>query len=288
MKPSEILSSLPKWSQATPETLVASPAWAMQARLGDKACIVRLDAPFPADTLDIAIRLGDDSATLSIPDSPYFPELHAVWSARGEIPEPILLALVEKDCCDLLQLIENSVHRQLAISSISNSPNDANRLFARIELDGESLFTFSITSSKAIVQALGVLRNIDTSNPELRAEQLPCETQYAAFSLRAADAASLEQGDSLLIPEIDTLEPSLIVDGRFIASSQGVAAWKDDGLFRIVSATKGSISLGELFDNAVTAQKPNPEDALALLHNGKTIATGRLGGVVDKPAFICD
>ena len=49
MKPLEILSALPDWSKATPDQLLASPAWTLPCRLGDTPCGLRLDAPRPAD-----------------------------------------------------------------------------------------------------------------------------------------------------------------------------------------------------------------------------------------------
>ena len=41
MKPLEILSALPKWANAAPESLLDSPAWAMPCRLGDASATLR-------------------------------------------------------------------------------------------------------------------------------------------------------------------------------------------------------------------------------------------------------
>ena len=109
MKPLEILSELPQWAKATANNLLASPAWAMPCRLGEQNCTMRLDALRPSETLDLLVRLGAEEHVLGLCDSENLGELHAVWPTRAEVPEPVLLALVEKECGMLLQLIENAV-----------------------------------------------------------------------------------------------------------------------------------------------------------------------------------
>ena len=79
---------------------------------------------------------------------------------------------------------------------------------------------------------------------------LPCETELAAFTLPAADLASLAVGDALLLPEIGTVPPRLVVDGRFAVDENGVLPFKDDGRLHVVGAEARSMTLGELFDRA--------------------------------------
>ena len=191
MKPFEILSSIPKWAKLAPSAIVASPAWAMPCRLGDRNCTMRLDAACPADTLDIAIRLGDDEHVLGLSDSERFPELHAVWSARAEMPEPILLALVEKDCGPLLQLIENAAHRQLGVIGIAEKPSGRPDLLVRISSGDEDITSFKLSSSPDLMSTFGQLRYIDVTHPTVREDTLPAETEYAAFALLATDIATL-------------------------------------------------------------------------------------------------
>ena len=108
MKPHEILSMLPQWADAAPEALLDSPAWAMPCRLGEDSTVLRTADVRPGDTLNLAVLLDGERHVLSIADSPRFADIHALWPSRADVPEPILLALVEKECGPLLQLVDSS------------------------------------------------------------------------------------------------------------------------------------------------------------------------------------
>ena len=109
MKPFEILSSLPKWSRLSADAIVDSPAFAMPCRLGDESATLVLGAVPPSDAISLSVTLDDNPHVLSLGRSPRFKELESVWDSRADVPEPILLALVEKDAGDVFQLIENAV-----------------------------------------------------------------------------------------------------------------------------------------------------------------------------------
>ena len=121
MKPIDILSSLPSWSKASHEDILSSPAWAMPCRLGDTPCTMRQAKTRPAEVLPLAVRFEDEELILGLADTPAFPELHAVWDSRADVPDAILLALVEKDCGAFLQLLENAVRRQLKIVGLAQA-----------------------------------------------------------------------------------------------------------------------------------------------------------------------
>lgn len=294
MKPLEILSSLPNWSQATPGQLLASPAWTLPCRLGDTPCGLRLDAPRPAETLDIRIRLENEEHVLGLVDTPSLPELHAVWDTRAEIPEPILLALVEMDCGPLLQLIENASRRQLKVLGLATAPAESPTLCARVFSEAGDILSFTLTNSPGITETLGQLRFINTAHPDVRDRTLPAEVSYASFALSAAELAALAPGDSLLLPEIGSLAPRLIVDNRFLVSEGTLSIWKNDGLLRVVAPETATATLGALFDAAENAeslaQPPPAENAPLRLvgADGASIATGRLGKVGVQPAFVVD
>ncbi len=295
MKPLEILSALPDWSKATPDQLLASPAWTLPCRLGDMACALRLDAPRPAETLDILIRLENEEHVLGLVDSPTLPELHAVWNARSEIPEPILLALVEKDCGPLLQLIENASRRQLKVVGLASAPAEGTPISARVFSDAGDILAFTLDLSPALTETLGQLRFIDTSHDDVRTRPLQAETTYASFALSAADLAALAPGDALLLPEVGSLAPKLIVDGRFLVAEGNVSAWQEDGLLRVSALDSSSVPLGALLDaaagnaEALSQQQPAENAPLRLVGvDGTSLATGRLGKVAAQSAFIVD
>ncbi|MBO7483453.1 MAG: hypothetical protein J6U17_06185 [Kiritimatiellae bacterium] len=291
MKASEILGAIPRWANAAPAALVASPAWAMPCRLGDDPCTMRLDALRPADTLDLAVALEDEPHVLSLADTPRFPELHRLWSVRADVPEAILLALVEKEAGPLLQLIENAAHRQLRVAGLAAAPDgESARLFARVSSAEGDVLSFAITSSPALVASLGRLVFIDTNHPSVREETVPAVLTVAAFTLSAAELASLSVGDALLVPEADANPPSLVADGRLLVDANGVAPFADDGRLRVESADPLDVTLGFLFDHAASpsavARRPTPQ--LRLVFAGRTVACGRMERVADQCAFVVE
>lgn len=292
MKQSEILALLPECAKASAGAILASPAWAMPCRLGDVSCTMRLDAERPSETIDLSVRFEGESHVLSLADSEAFPELHSIWSTRMELPEPILLALVEKDCGQFFQLLENAVHKQLSVQGLANEPAGEDALAARIVADGRTLVVFKLTSSQSIVSALGTLRFIDVSNSAVRDSALSAEVEYASFALPAADIAALGPGDNILLPEVGTIAPRIIVDDRFYISESGVSAWVDDGMLRVVRAEPMSITVGELMDAATDGRAAEPvpvmETALKLTRMGKTVATGRFSKLASQNAFVVD
>lgn len=295
MKPSEILASIPRWSSATADEILASPAWSMPCRLGDVQCAM-MQAPCPVDTLDLAILLEDEPHVLHIGDSPSFAELHAIWSSRADIPEPILLALVEKDCGPLLQLLENATRRRLKLVGLANATGDSDAPILSAQV---SDISFALTLSDAVTAAFGNLRNLDLAHESIRSVVLPAVAEYAAFVLPAQDASGLAVGDAVLLPEIGSIPPRLVADGRFVVDGNGVAPFEDDGRCRVVAAEPCQITLGELFDAANDAQEtteppnhrttvPTDDSQLRLVQKGKTLASGHLEHLADQPAFIVE
>ena len=290
MKPIEILSALPQWAKASPQNIFSSPAWAMPCRLGDNPCMLRHDETRPEDVLPLAVRFEDEDHTLGLTDSPAFPELHSVWNARADVPEQILLALVEKDCGAFLQLLENAARRQLKIVGIKDSSPEGCEC---LKLDGDAPVSFTLDLSPMLVETFGQLRNIDTGHPSITDATIAAEVEYASFALSAAELSSLAPGDALLLPEIGSLAPHIVADGRFALSENGLSPWKDEGLLRVCAALPSGITLGTLFnateDTPPQMPQPPQENApLKLVRFGKTVAHGHLINLAGQPAFTPD
>jgi len=294
MKSLEILLALPKWATAKPAQILESPAFALPCRLGDEAVTLRNDAVAPSDTLDLAILFGDEPHTLRLARSPRFHELDKIWDSRADMPEPILLALVERDCGPLFQLLENIVRRQLRLSGLAAAvtAEPSRSLFAHV-----NDIVFVLTRSATVDAALGLVRHLDLSHPSLRAETLPVETEYATFALPSTDLAALAVGDALLLPEIGSLPPRLVVDGRFAVDGTGVSPFTNDGRCRVVAAVPCTMTLGELLDAAESSAAegastevgaPPVQSPLRLVMSGEEIAQGRLDRLGDQPAFIVE
>ena len=286
MKPLEILSAIPKWKNATPGQIVDSPAFAMACRIGETPETLRLGAVEAGDTLDLSILFGDEPHVLRLARSPRFKELDSIWDSRADVPEPILLALAEKDCGEFFQMLENAVRRQLRLAGLAPADGSSGgMLFAQV-----ADVTFALTRSDAVVSAIGTLRNLDLSHPSFREETLAAETEYAAFALSAANLTSLAVGDALLLPEIGSIPPRLVVDGRFAVDEKGVSPFADDGRCRILAAEPRVVALGELFDAAENTSRieAGAPGQLRLVQNGKTLVNGRLDKVGGQNAFLVE
>ena len=287
MKPLEILSAIPKWKNSTPGQIVDSPAFALACRIGETPETLRLGAVEVGDTLDLSVVFGDEPHVLRLARSPRFKELDSIWDSRADVPEPILLALAEKDCGEFFQMLENAVRRQLRLAGLvpAGEGSGDGMLFAQV-----ADVTFALTRSDAVVSAFGSLRNLDLSHPSFREETLPAETEYAAFALSAANLTSLAVGDALLLPEIGSVPPRLVVDGRFAVDEKGVSPFADDGRCRILAAEPRVVALGELFDAADSPRSVEGDvpGQLRLVQNGKTLVNGRLDKVGDQNAFFVE
>ena len=282
----DLLSSLPPFRGWSPAEVLASPAWAMPCRLGsEEGRLVSDGALLPADPLRLAVRFADDPATLALADSPLFPELHALWSSRAEVPAPILLALVEKECGPLLQLLENAAGRQLAIDGLADGASPAGegshvsspkvagsdlrpatcdlRPFCLRRASGEELCSFALALPPAVLESFGALRNLDAAHPSVREQEYSAQIQLAEPVLSSDDLASLAPGDHLLLPEVKPApaespdgqapscpEASLIVSGLLAAAPSGLASWTDPGTLRVVLADPATLPLGDLLDLA--------------------------------------
>jgi len=286
MKPFEILSSLPQWSGLSPDDIVDSPAFAMPCRFGEESVALVLGATHPADTIRLSIQLEGEPHVLSLARSPHFKELDAIWDSRADVPEPILLALVEKDAGPLLQLLENAVRRQLKLVGFAEAESpDAQTLFAQVDD-----VVFSLTRSATVTAAIGNLRNLDLTHESIRSVTLPALTEYVAFSLSPSDASGLSVGDAVLLPEMGTAPARIVVDGRFALDANGVSRYNAGDIAHVFDATAKDITLGELFDAAETphAVEATPSGTLRLVDRNKTVAVGRLDRLGAQSALIVE
>lgn len=300
----------------TADAILDSPAFAMPCRLGEEQMTLRpaFVVPAASDTLSLAVTFDDEPHTLRLAKSSRFLDLCKIWDCRADVPAPILLALVERECSPLFQLLENAVRKQLRLVGLANVANVemlpiANANVANWELEigtgnignTGNIIRFALTRSSTVVAALGVLRNLDLGHDSVRGVRLDAETEYAAFQLTDADLASLAPGDAVMLPEIGAVLPRLIAAGVFVLDESGVAPYKEDAMCRVRGATKRTVSLGELFDAAEGARAgateheadainrvPPANTPLHLVRGGQTLATGCLDRLADQHAFIVE
>ncbi len=313
MKPLEILSVLASSAggtpalPGTPDEILDSPAFAMPCRLGEKTVLLRRASVEPAESemLSLSVAFGDEGHSLCVARSPLFPDLDKRWDSRADVPEQVVLAIVEKECGQLFQLLENAVRKQLRLLGISPvPPGQTSKTGGTGGTGGMAVFhvegiSFSLSRTQTVVSALGVLRNLDLAHESIRSPALPAEIEYAAFQLPDADLASLAPGDAALLPEIGTVAPRLIACGRLVVDEHGVAPFQEDAMCRVRAAAECTVTVGYLFDAAggesgssaeadAYRRVPSVNAPLRLLRNGKTLATGRLDRLGDAPAFVVE
>jgi hypothetical protein len=282
MKSHEILSVLDAWRAKGPEELLASPAWAMPCRLGEEQVVMRAGAVRPVDPLILRVRFGATPHTLAIGASARFPELSRVWSARTQMPEAIILALVERECAPFLQLLENAMHQQMAIDGLGGDWEES----AFCGEVGGIVFTLSRTPQ--LIAAFGRLAFIDADHESIRNSYCAAEYEFASFAMNPKEIENIATGDALVVPELDAPTKRIIVEGKIVVEADGASApYADDTLCHIRTAAPVQLSLGALFDGTVNVPTPDTTP-LKLVYANKTAATGRYGKLAEQAVVVVE
>ena len=273
----DVLKTWPGTSAAAPEELVAQPAWAMPCQWGDERCGLRKAAAKPRDVIGLAVSLDDDAHFLGLGNRESFPDLHDLWSRKAELPPALILALVEKECGDLLQLIENAVRRQVRVTGLDDPEKRAAALAFEVvsAADGCIRSTFVLDARPSTVRTFGQLRFLDAGHESVRSMERPARAVYATFDLSDEDVAGLAAGDCLMLPELDAG-----ISGEWLCDIP------DDGRLRVISRGETPISFASFADGALP---PLPEpSALELFRGREAVARGRFGTLCSKPAFVTE
>lgn len=273
MNEMHVLSSWPGWAEKSPKDLLHHEAWSMRVRWGDEEARLRLSDNRPRDVIALEVTFDDEPHFLGIGERETFPDLYKLWDRKNEIPQNLVLALVEKECGKLLQLLENSVRRQLKIAGIVDpSRRDGTRGFEVVGPDGKIIASFALDVSPMVLESFGDLSAIDTSHPSIRSMARPAVVEYAVFNL-GADSSKIESGDYLLSPELDN--PA--------AAKWCVENPPDDGKFHIRASASEMVSFASFVDGdmpVITEPK-----SLELFFGSKRVATGRMSQLGAQSAF---
>jgi hypothetical protein len=273
----DVLKTWPGMSEASAEELFAHPAWAMPCQWGDEKCVLRRAAAKPRDVIGLSITLDDDAHFLGLGNRESFPDLHNLWSRKTGLPNALVLALVEKECGDLLQLIENVARRQVRVIGLDDPEKRAGALaFDVISLSDGSIKASCVFDVKpSTARTFGQLRFLDVSHESLRTMERPARAVYSVFDLPESDVAGLAPGDCLMLPELEAG-----VSGEWRCSIP------EDGRIRAVSAGETMISFASVADGALPPL-PAPS-ALELYRGQEVVARGRFGALCSKPAFVIE
>ena len=271
----EILQNWPSWKGATSEAIYGSPAWAMPGRWGDSEVRLRRTDTVFRDVLAITIRLDDDEHCLGLGNRETFPDLQKLWDVKNDLPEALKLALVEKECGQLLQLLENATKRQLTIVGVAPSAarQDATG-FEVVDGGGTILASFNLDVTPGLIGTFGQFKYLDVNHEAIRSLTRDAWVVYASFSLPEKDVAELAIGDCLLLPEV----------------ASGKARWQtalpQDNFLTIATAEPSALTFAQFADEQLPPV-PTPE-VLRVYRQGRAIAQGRLEDIAGQPAVVLE
>ena len=273
----DILKSWPGISDASAEELFAHPAWAMPCQWSDERCILRRAAAKPRDVIGIAVTLDDDPHFLGLGNRETFPDLHDLWARKAELPSALILALIEKECGDLLQMIENVARRQVGVTGLDDPEKRSGAIaFEVISLaDGSIRASFVLDVKPSMARTFGQLRFLDVSHESLREMARPARAVYATFDLPPEDAAGIATGDYLMLPEVESG-----------AGGEWKCTFPDDGRYRVVSRGDTELTFAALADGNVPPL-PAPCE-LELRRGDEVVARGRFKELCSRPAFVVE
>ena len=175
MKPIELLSALDAFAGLDPQAILSHPAWGVSIPWDGATATLRADAVAPAEMLNLSVRFGDDACVLGLAPSASFPELSRLLPIRADVPQPILLAVVEKEAGPFLQMLENVIRRELSVQGLAEAPVADAHAFRVVAADGTDAVTFSLTLSDTLLKELGDLRRLDCTHPSIAEIKVPME-----------------------------------------------------------------------------------------------------------------
>lgn len=269
----ELLQNWPSWAGAKAEAIYESPAWTLAGRWGDRPVLLRRSGSVFRDVLGIKIRLDDEEHFLGLGNRDAFPDLQALWDVKSNLPASLKLALVEKECGPLLQLLENVARKQLSIVNIvSSTAREGSTGFEVLdEADRSILASFDLDVTPSLIAAFGQLKYLDTNHEAIRSMTRDAWAVYASFALSAEEVAGLAVGDCLLLPE----------------ATNGAAKWQTalpaDDLLTIASAQPMELTFAQFMDENLPPI-PSPE-VLRVYRHGRAFAQGRLDTLAGQPAL---
>ena len=279
VKPIELLSKLEAFAGLEPQAILSHPAWSVPVQWNGASAVLRADAVTPAETLNLSVRFGNDASVLGLVPSEAFPEISRLFPVRNEVPQPILLAIVEKEAGPFLQMLENAMRRELSVQGLAEAPAEGARAF-HIQVGGadgtsaSSPLAFTLTLPDALLRDLGDLRYLDSTHPSIAETKVSMEVVYAVFDLSAEEEAGLAPGDYLLLPEMSAEKPGRVCMPGAVPIDR----------LRVIAAERADIPFAAALDDDLRCEAVGTDDLL-LVKGDRRIASGRLSRLGVQPAF---
>ena len=273
MDAKDLLKTWPDWQRAGAETILASPAWRLPARLGaESSGELTVTADLPDDPIVLSVTLDGEAHTLVLGDAAAYPDLHLLWKRRAGLPAEVLLALIEKECGDLFSLIENVMRRQFALKGLADSVPAELRVF--LFTCGETALRFGLDLTPALVTQLGTLDALDPAHPSIRALTRPYRAVEGRIALAEDEQSALVPGAYVLLPESFDAERRWATEDE-LAASEGALA---------VACGTTEISFGAVADGTFPEIPPLGE--VEILLRGSRVARAAVTQVGDVTGLL--
>ena len=275
MNAHELLAKWPTWEKADAGAIFDSPAWMMPVRWGESSAVLRRADLKERDVIGIAVRFDGEENFVGIGNWEAFPDLHALWSEKRQLPDALLLALVEKECGRLFQILENAARRQLSVVGLAPAEKREGATgFELVDGDGNLLVSFVMKVTPELIRSMGMLKFINVNHPSVRDMTREAMVEYFSFGLPEEQLNGIAAGDYLLLPEITTEKPSWVTTPPV------------DNRVHVFGCQSTPISFAQF---AAEDYPPFPEPSqLTLMCRGRLIANGRLDKLVSQPAFVVE
>lgn len=275
MKSFELIESLATFRQMTPAEILAHPAWRLPLTWKESESFLRGDAVAPAEAIWLNVRFEREECVLGLVPSPEFPDLSALFPVRDQVPQAIILAVIEKEVGPLFQVLENTMRREFAVVGLREEGAPSKSTAFRVTGgDGEERTSFALSLTSALVADLGRLDFLDAGHDSIAAMRVKGEMVFAEFDLTDAEIAALKVGDHLLLPELAERMPGTFSpDDQLCGNRVRVTASKPMELAfaDIVAGAEGVCSA--------------PVDDLTLALGVRRIASGRRVTLGEQPAL---
>ena len=275
MAANETLSLWPELAALTAEEICAHPAWRIACEWGDEPCVLRRAAAKPRDIAPLALRIGGEECFFGIADRDAFPDLHELWAVKRNLPANLLLALVEKECGELFQILENAANAEVALVAV-DSPEKriGSEAFEVVAADGSVRARFVLEMLPSVLSGFGRLRHLDRTHESVRSLERPMLAMYARFRLPEDEAASIGCGDYLLLPELE------------VSRGEWIERVEDDPFVRIVAPETCGIKFSDISDGTLP-EVPAPA-GVEMMVGARLVARGRMDCLGLVPAFVVE
>lgn len=260
-----LIREWPSLARANAETIFRSPAWRMSVKFAGTEQVLKVPAGSTpgADELVLAVTIGEERHLLGIDDTELFPDLHALWSRRAELDSNLVLALVERECGPLFELVEAVTRREFAVIGLAEA-SEASRERTVFRLDS---LAFSLDVTAAIMLDLGRLENLDPTHEAIRSLTRPARYRYASVTL--PDDAAPAPGDMIVMTGFE--------------ANTWLTELPDGQTAQICAFEEEQLPFAAFADDALP--QPKDDQRLVLVRDGRIVADGEFSRLGDVRCF---